>query len=135
MGRGELAITPEGSVYPCERLVGSGSCDTTHRLGSVEHGIELKRMDRHLGSGETDSVCARCSLRDYCMHWCGCSNYFGTGHYDRVSPFLCASEKAAIRTAVNIYQTLEQEKEGLFYDHASGSPLMNSIGCRSHCGN
>ncbi len=133
MGRGELAFTPDGSIYPCERLVGAGDGDSTHSLGSLEEDIQLDRMDRHCSSDSTESFCSNCRLKSYCMNWCGCSNYFGSGHYNRVSPFLCASEQAAIRNAVQIFDRLEREMEGVFYEHASGSPLLNSTNCRVHC--
>ena len=42
MGTGELAITPDGGLYPCERLIGSGT-DGQHRIGSVEHGLDLSQ--------------------------------------------------------------------------------------------
>jgi uncharacterized protein len=48
-------------------------------------------------------------LRDYCMNWCGCSNYYSTGSYNVVSPFTCASEKAAIKTAFNIIPKIESD--------------------------
>ncbi len=130
MGRGELAFTPDGSVYPCERLVGVADSDVTHRLGSVEQGIELKQMDLHRASESTESACLNCSLKDYCMNWCSCSNFFGSGHYNRVPPILCASEQAAISNAAQVYRTLERDMESVFYDHASGSPLLNSVSCR-----
>jgi len=132
MGSGELAFTPDGSVYPCERLVGNGATDAAHRLGSVEHGIDLGLMDDHRSGESTDRICGSCSLKDYCMNWCGCSNYFGSGYYNRVSPFLCASEQASIRVATHVYSTLEREGERSFFDHASGSPLLNSLRCPSH---
>ncbi len=34
------------------------------------------------------------------MNWCGCSNAFMTGYYNRVGPFLCASERAAIEQQI-----------------------------------
>ncbi len=43
MGTGELAIVPDGGVYPCERLIGFGT-DDQHRIGSVEHGLDLSRL-------------------------------------------------------------------------------------------
>lgn len=129
MGTGELAFTPDGGVYPCERLVGRDKSDAAHCLGSVALGIDVGRMDDHRTDESTERICSRCSLKDYCMNWCGCSNYFGSGHYNRVSPFLCASEQAAIRIAAHVYGTLERDGEGFFYEHASGSPLLNSVGC------
>ncbi len=136
MGKGELAFTPEGDIYPCERLVGSGDEDDAreHRIGHVDEGIDGNRMECHrIDNGNSEKVikladpCDTCSLKSLCMNWCGCSNYFGSGYYDRASAFLCASEHAAIACAVEAYQNLEADYGELFYDHVSGSPLGNSI--------
>jgi len=43
------------------------------------------------------------------MNWCGCSNYFSTGYYDRVSPFTCANEKAGITVALNVFKQLSEQ--------------------------
>jgi hypothetical protein len=45
-------------------------------------------------------------MRSYCVNWCGCSNIFMTGYSNRVGPFLCASERAAIGAAMDIYTGL-----------------------------
>ena len=128
MGRGELAFTPDGGIYPCERLV--GDCGDTHRIGHIDGGIEMQRIQCHhsaaIGEAPRDP-CAGCGVKPYCMHWCGCSNYFASGYYDRTSEFLCASERAAIKCAAHVYQTLESELGDVFFDHATGSPLMNSV--------
>lgn len=103
MGVGELTITPDGGLYPCERLVGSGS-DGTYRIGSIEGGVDLSRLGGFCADGgEVNPECRECSMRDYCVNWCGCSNIFMTGHSNRVGPFLCASERAAIEVAAGIY--------------------------------
>jgi uncharacterized protein len=117
MGHGELAFTPDGGVYPCERLVGDGGEE--HRIGSVFEGLRVERLLCHRAA-EDDLLpeCAGCGLRDVCMHWCGCSNYFSTGRYDRVGPFLCASEQAAIRAAFTTFEALE----------ADGIPLCDHLG-------
>lgn len=128
MGRGELAFTPDGGIYPCERLVGDGGA--THRIGHIDGGIEPQRMLCHHAPkvGEAPaSPCADCGVKPYCMNWCGCSNYFASGYYDRASALLCASERAAIQCAADVYRTLDAELGDVFFDHASGSPLMNSV--------
>lgn len=126
MGHGELAFTPDGAIYPCERLVGNGGGE--HRIGHVDTGVEAQRMQCHRAGAEAAATpCAACGLQPYCMNWCGCSNYFSSGHYDHASAFLCASERAAIRCASEVFQTLEAELGDVFFDHASGSPLMNSL--------
>ncbi len=61
------------------------------------------------------------------MNWCGCSNAFMTGYYNRVGAFLCASERAAIQTALEVFQTLERKLGPVFLHHLSGAPQRNSL--------
>jgi uncharacterized protein len=125
MGRGEFAFTPDGGIFPCERLVGDGGDE--HRLGNVFDGFQIERLFCHQAPGESmNRECTDCSLRDYCTNWCGCSNYYASGYYNRVSPFLCASKKASIRAAFNAFQTLEAAGIA-FYDHLGGSPTASIL--------
>jgi len=126
MGKGEMAFTCDGGIYPCERLIGDG-VSGSHRIGDVEHGIDPAKLACGYASGaELNAECLDCGLKSYCMNWCGCSNVFMTGQYNRVGPFLCASEKAAIATARNVFATLEKEMGPVFLHHFSGSPQVNS---------
>lgn len=129
MGRGELAFTPDGAIYPCERLVGNG--DDKHCIGHIDNGINTEAMQCHSADSvaviRPSNPCDTCGLQSMCMHWCGCSNYFGSGYYDRASAFLCASERAAITCAAEAYKNLEADYAELFFDHATGSPLGNSV--------
>jgi hypothetical protein len=65
-------------------------------------------------------------MKDCCMNWCGCSNAFMTGYYNRVGPFLCASERAAIQTALDVFTTLENKLGPVFLHHLSGLAQINS---------
>lgn len=126
MGEGEFAFTPSGRVYPCERLAG-GDPDR-HVIGSVNHLVEIGPVSTHTASGPSvNTPCLSCSLRDYCMNWCGCSNYFMTGFYNRVGPFLCASERAWIEIAWNVFRTIEAELGPTFADHLGGRPMTRSV--------
>jgi uncharacterized protein len=126
MGTGELAMTPDGGLYPCERLIGCGT-DNTHRIGSIEHGLDLSLLVRQCASGgQHNPECQDCSMKDCCMNWCGCSNAFMTGYYNRVGPFLCASERAAIQTALDVFTTLESKLGPVFLHHLSGLAQVNS---------
>jgi uncharacterized protein len=126
MGTGELAITPDGGLYPCERLIGSGT-NGQHRIGSVEHGLNLSRLAcRCAPGGQLNFECNDCSMKDCCMNWCGCSNTFMTGYYNRVGPFLCASERTAVKTAMDVFTTLERQLGPVFLHHLSGAPHWNS---------
>ena len=127
MGTGELAITPDGGLYPCERLIGSGQ-EERYRIGSLERGLELARLAAHCAAGEPQNPeCLGCSLRECCMNWCGCSNVFMTGSTNRVGAFLCASERAAIQTALEVFTTLEERLGPVFLHHLSGAPQLNSL--------
>lgn len=150
MGRGELAFTPEGAIYPCERLVGAGPGDPEyagddHCIGHVDTGIDPRRTLCLRFPNTGNPECLRCGVRNHCMHSCGCSNFFSTGSYHRVGAFLCASERAALATAFDLLTELEAEEleggfggqagaqggepagsQGYFYDHAGGLPAVPS---------
>ena len=126
MGKGEFAFAPSGNVYPCERLIGSDD-GGVHCLGTVKHGISTLRGCHHDSRTKGNEACQSCTLSDYCMNWCGCSNFFATGDYNSPGPFLCGSEKAAIQTAFGILEQLG--REGItFSDHLAGTPLMSILG-------
>ncbi len=126
MGRAEFAFTPDGGIYPCERLIGCGR-DRTHRLGDVFTGVTA-RSCQATRERRPQEECRTCGLSDYCMHWCGCSNYFSTGDYNRVGPFLCASERAAIETAARAFEELETKLGSTFIAHLAGSPSLARTG-------
>ena len=126
MGTGELAFSSDGGIYPCERLIGTGTGDD-HRLGDVDHGVDLSRLSRRTAAGgEINAECRSCGLKKYCMTWCGCSNVFMTGWYNRVGPFLCASEKTAITVAQRVAEDLDRTLGPVFMHHLSGTPQWNS---------
>lgn len=130
MGKGEFAFGPSGNVYPCERLIGSDD-GMEHCLGNVN---ENCRSDRGIFAGACREVsgaaankqCQTCGLKDYCMNWCGCTNFHSTGSYNIVSPFICASERAAINAAFNIIERMNESGLDLSH-HLFGTPLMNAM--------
>ncbi len=126
MGKGELAYAPSGNIYPCERLV-AGDDGGVHCIGNIMNNAILPvKCDGHLGIA-TNIECHSCSLKDYCMNWCGCTNYFSTGKYNQVNHLICASEKAAIQAAVGVIE--KTRDSGIsFSEHLSGTPLMSIIG-------
>jgi len=127
MGKGELAFAPSGNIYPCERLIG---CDdgVNHCLGNINNGFSHDGICKIENPGKNiNNECQFCSLSDYCMNWCGCSNYFSSGDYNTVGPFLCASEKTSILSAFRVFQSLEKKMGTTFYDHLSGTAFMKPV--------
>ncbi|NHQ60774.1 radical SAM protein [Chlorobium sp. BLA1] len=126
MGKGEFAFAPSGNVYPCERLIGSDD-GVTHCLGNINSSNLTQVKCSHDASQIANATCPSCELNQYCMNWCGCTNYFATGDYNAPGAFLCASEKASIGVALEVINTLGNE--GIpFSDHLAGTPLMSIIG-------
>jgi uncharacterized protein len=126
MGNGEMAFTPDGGIYPCERLIGSG-INGIHRIGHLDQGLDLTRLSCRMAPGSRVNLeCTDCSLKDCCMNWCGCSNVFMTGYYNRVGPFLCASERAAIQIAFEVLAILNKQLGPVFLHHLAGAPQLNS---------
>jgi uncharacterized protein len=131
MGEGEFAFTPGGEVYPCERLACSEP--ERHRIGSANGLVTIGPLRPHLAPGPAvNEPCLECGFRDYCMNWCGCSNYFMTGAYNRVGPFLCASERASIELAFSAFRQLEAELGPTFIDHVGGRALARSANRWQH---
>ena len=135
MGSREIAFSAEGRIYPCERLIGDGR-GGRHCLGSILDGFtpQAKTPFCTDAAAFAQSPCTACGIRAYCMNWCGCSNFLSTGRYDRMSPFLCASERAAVATAAHALERLERLRPGVFSDHLAGKPSMLSRAGRGDAG-
>ncbi|NYT02557.1 MAG: radical SAM protein [Methanosarcinales archaeon] len=125
MGSGEFAFGPSGNVYLCERFIGPDE-GGPHCIGNIDQGFSGARGCQKISSSPANGPCQECGIRDYCMNWCGCTNYFTAGSYNTVSPFICASERAAVETAFSLIQRMGAEGMD-FLHHLAGTPLANTI--------
>ncbi|MFB0535860.1 MAG: radical SAM protein [Anaerolineae bacterium] len=115
MGETEWGFAPSGNIYPCERLIGEDN-DSSTCLGNIHTGLDLMRRCSLLKQrGNHNEECKTCDLQKYCMNWCGCTNYYMTGHTNLAGPMICESEKAAIQAAKHVLITLKDNE--LFLDH------------------
>lgn len=113
-GREEIAVSPTGMFYPCERLVGQDD-DPAVQIGDIFHGVDPVRRDAlREPKNKPPADCQGCALQDRCMFWCGCVNYATTGRVDGVTGTLCFMEQLFIRTADALAATLYQEKNPVF---------------------
>jgi uncharacterized protein len=117
MGETEWGFAPSGNIYPCERLIGEDN-DGSLCLGNIHTGLSLERRCSLLEErGNHNMECKTCGVKDYCMNWCGCTNYYLTGHTDLAGSMLCASERAAMKAAQHVAITLSEQANDLFADH------------------
>jgi uncharacterized protein len=127
VGTGEFAFAPSGNIYLCERLIGSDN-GKAHCIGNINEGLIPKvnfTTELNVSNVTVNAECQICGLKNYCMNWCGCTNYSSTGCYNTVAPYICASEKASINTAFRLIQKMGDDCLN-FSDHLAGNPIINS---------
>ena len=122
----EIAISPTGQMYPCERLVGMDD-DPKVQIGDIWDGVDPKRRDAlRNAKNVTPTQCIECVLNARCMYWCGCVNYATTGRVDGVTGTLCWNEQLFIKTADRVASALYKEQNPVFlekYYLSAGSAL------------
>ncbi|MBN2024706.1 MAG: radical SAM protein [Pirellulales bacterium] len=91
-GDGEVAVSPSGRLYPCERLIGDDGLDNPMRLpGHVLEGDDFLHLPKPAAVG---SGCSSCGIHADCNTFCRCGNYVRTGDVSRPDGLLCLWNKA-----------------------------------------
>jgi uncharacterized protein len=135
-GKQELAISPRGRIYPCDRVVKADDDDTLC-LGHVDGGLDREKMAAIARSREqVQPECEACALRGRCTNQCGCSNYEQTGDVGRISPALCRWERAVIAATDAVANTLFAEAAPAFIRrfYAGGAERLVAIRPRPDAG-
>jgi uncharacterized protein len=115
-GDGELAISPAGNLYPCERLIGEDSPDNPMRLpGHTLEGNDFRPMP---AADRTAELCGQCNLSGQCNTTCRCANYVRTGDIRRPDGLLCLLDRTCYRETARILDNLptieKNDVEGRF---------------------
>ncbi len=128
-GKGELerAFTASGDVYHCERLSGNEN-NKKFCLGNIDKPDNIMSPCHIVKSEGPNLKCLECKFNKYCMNWCQCTNFYTSGHPNKVSEMMCACEQAAIMAAKKVYLTLYEENNELFVDHYM-QYLKNAYNC------
>jgi uncharacterized protein len=105
-GGGEIAISPAGNLYPCERLVGADEPTNPMRLpGHVMDGGDFLSLQKPPGSSPDE--CLPCVLREQCSTAvCYCSNYVRTGSVTRPDRLLCMFDQVCYRETARVLSAL-----------------------------
>lgn len=115
-GCNEIAVSPLGNLYPCDRLVGTDD-DPDIMIGDIFEGVDVKRRDElREAKNARPPECAGCAVLHRCMYWCGCVNYASTGRVNGVTGTLCWMEQLFIRTADMVARTLYEERNPVFLE-------------------
>lgn len=110
----EIAISPRGRFYPCDRLVGEDTRDDLV-IGDVWRGVDVARRDALISAKNAGAPeCEACALRPRCMNWCGCVNDAMTGNVGEIGGFLCWAEGEIISAADRAAEILFTEENAAF---------------------
>ena len=111
MGKKQVSVSPDGSIYPCVQFV----YEEAYIIGHIDSGIdEIKQNALSIASRKEKDSCIECAIRSRCNHYCGCLNKQTTGYIDRVSPVLCAHEKMFIPIADRLAHKLFKKRSAMF---------------------
>jgi len=101
-GAGQIAVSPAGNLYPCERLIGQDHDDNPHRLSGhvMDGGVDF------LGFAPTparaEPACAECTIRHACTTFCRCSNVVRTGNGAKPDRLLCELNRMVFREVCRV---------------------------------
>lgn len=104
-GIGEIAVTPAGNLYPCERVAGADEPTNAMRLpGSVFEGNDFLTFSSK--AVHSPDECSPCVIKSQCNTTrCRCSNYVRTGDTNRPDALLCLLDQACYRETVRVWES------------------------------
>jgi uncharacterized protein len=106
-GNGQVAVSPTGHLYPCERLIGQDTPANPARLpGHVGWGDDFLNLDAPCPA--TCEACETCRAHSICNTTCRCSNYVRTGDAGRPDGLLCLFNRACARETARVLLGPEQ---------------------------
>lgn len=139
LGDGFVAVSPDGHLYGCERLVAEDD-KPEHRVGHVDTGVEIARVcnvrpdvgeDKHAINDE----CNTCAERYRCAASCACANMAETGSMQVAGGVQCWHEQTTAKIADEMAESLFAELNPVFlrwyYGRMGIDPEKLAAGVRS----
>lgn len=104
VGRGLLAISITGDIYPCHRFVGNDE----FKMGNIENYDESAAKGYSESYTQTHPVCSQCWAKYHCGG-AGCihDNYVTKGGVDNINVDHCTRLKNDLKNAIFIYSELD----------------------------
>ena len=110
-GINQMAITPDGYIYPCNRVDFS---DMNLCLGNINDGIDSKKILWYRQEIEKgDPECSGCWLKNRC-HGCHMENYSVTGKVWEIPLYYCLMNQYVIQKSDEMANKLYKEKNQYF---------------------
>lgn len=110
-GNGDIAVSPRGNLYPCERLIGDDESSNKMKIDD-----DVFSDDNFLSEfsfpERNCSSCKECSVDSMCATDCRCSNYIRTGDVSIPDRLLCIKEKECLQAVSNEFNSEKGGKNG-----------------------
>ena len=111
LGMRQVAINPQGKIFPCIQFAG----DEEFQIGDVYSGVDRnKQQQMYKQSSMENEACLKCALNQRCNNNCSCINKLSTGRIDKISPILCSHRQALIPIADRLAEKLYKKKVPMF---------------------
>lgn len=105
-GMGRVAVTPDGSLYPCSRFVGLNDEKGIYQIGHIEEGFYKSDLPKALQAGDWARFkCRRCPLAELCAGGCPAVNLVATGSLYEPPKSYCVEMKAWANTVAKLPKT------------------------------
>ena len=110
-GKSRISVSTCGDFYPCGQFIGNKQ----YQIGSIRTGLDdMRRFCLYRKNGSEKTACADCPFKSRCRSCCGCRNFTATGSVDRVSPLVCAHERALIPITDDLAKRLLRNRYATF---------------------
>ena len=109
-GRRYVAISAQGEIYPCHRLVGIDE----HHLGGISE-TDIERKIYHVPVYEQQSKCEKCIAKHLCLGGCYHENLGATGSAFDTNEERCNVERRIAEHAASISLRLDDEDIGFLF--------------------
>ena len=96
VGRRQLSVGTDGSLYPCIQFASAGR-GSSFCIGDVATGIQRDALDRVTALADRErEPCSACVIEPRCNATCACINWQTSGSITDVSPVLCRHEQTLL---------------------------------------
>ncbi len=109
-GRRYVAISAQGEIYPCHRLVGTEG----HHLGEISD-TDIERKIYHVPVYAQQSKCEKCIAKHFCLGGCYHENLGATGSAFDTNEERCNVERRIAEHAASISLRLGDEDIGFLF--------------------
>lgn len=111
IGQTDLAVIPDGRIYPCLRL--AARRDDAYAIGHVATGVN---WDSALMSGcgpgqngDADPGCRSCRHTETCLNWCAAANIATSGRSTQPGMVMCKHEKICIGVSKAVLKRIDRD--------------------------